>query len=81
MLMLTLVKRWRNSLALRLPQALAAKLRIAEGTTVSLAIDNDVLVVRPLRRRYRLSELLAAHQATESHPETKWGQPKGKEVW
>ncbi len=53
------IARWGNSLALRLPRKLAEDIRLVEGATVDLRIENDALVVVPTRKRYRLADLLA----------------------
>lgn len=79
--MQTVVKKWGNSLALRLPQAMAADLHLVEGATVSLTIEDHSLVVKPARKRYRLADLLAQMPAAEKRDETDWGQPVGEEAW
>lgn len=80
--MQTVVKKWGNSLALRLPQRLAADLHIQEGATVSLTVEDHALVVKASRKRYRLSELLAQMpQGTRRGGEEDWGKPEGEEVW
>ncbi len=79
--MQTVVKKWGNSLALRLPQAMAADLQITEGATVSLSIEDHALVVKPTRKRYRLSELLAQMDPKSKREETDWGSPAGEEAW
>ena len=71
------VSKWGNSLALRLPKPLADEIRVAEGATVNLEVADGALLVTPLRRRYKLSELLAG----ESHAaEIDWGPPRGEEI-
>jgi antitoxin MazE len=79
--MQTVVKKWGNSLALRLPQSVAADLHMEEGSTVSLTIEDRSLVVRPARKRFKLSELLANEKPGQRHAETDWGKPEGEEVW
>jgi antitoxin MazE len=77
----TVVKKWGNSLALRLPQHVAAGLRITEGTTVSLTVEDESLIVRPTRRRYKLADLLAGMTAESQRGETDWGKAEGEEAW
>jgi antitoxin MazE len=79
--MQTVIKKWGNSLALRLPQHVAADLHMLEGATVSLSIEDHTLVVKPTRKRYKLSDLLDQHQKTANQAETDWGKPVGEEVW
>lgn len=79
--MQTVIKKWGNSLALRLPQNLVADLHMIEGATVSLTIEDHSLVVKPTRKRYKLSDLLAAHKKDANQAETDWGKPVGEETW
>ncbi len=75
------IAKWGNSLALRLPKKIAEEVRLVEGATVDLRIENDVLVVVPTRKRYRLADLLAETKPEARHGETGWGAPRGKEAW
>jgi antitoxin MazE len=79
--MQTVVKKWGNSLALRIPQSLAADLRLTEGATVWLSVEDEKLIVKPTRKRFRLADLLADMSEEKKHKEIDWGKPKGEEVW
>jgi antitoxin MazE len=78
--MQTVVRKWGNSLALRLPQRLAADLHLTEGATVTLIVEDSALIVRPARKRFRLADLLAKEPA-KKHAEFDWGEPRGEEEW
>ncbi len=54
------VSRWGNSLAIRLPKAAVASLRVREGGPLDLAIEGDRVVLRAPWPRYTLEELVAA---------------------
>jgi len=75
------VRKWGNSLAVRLPQSIASDLNLEEGTTVALTIKDDALTLSPLRRRYRLSELLNGMSEDKRQAEIDWGEAEGREVW
>ncbi len=75
------IAKWGNSLALRLPKALAEEARLVEGATVDLRVENGALVVAPARKRYRLADLLAETKPEAGHGETDWGALRGKEAW
>jgi len=75
------IQKWGNSLALRIPRAVAQQIKVSEGKPVELSVDADTLVVRPARRRYRLADLLRRVTPENVHPETDWGQRVGREVW
>jgi antitoxin MazE len=62
------ISRWGNSLAIRLPKAAVASLRVREGEPVDLVIEGDTLTIRPGRPRYTLEELVAAMRP-EDEPE------------
>lgn len=79
--MQTVVRKWGNSLALRLPQNVATDLHITEGATVSLTVEDHALVVKASRKRFRLSELLAQMPDEARRGEVDWGKPEGEEAW
>lgn len=78
------ISKWGNSLALRLPKHVADQVRLAEGTTVELEIDDGTLKVIPSRKKFKLSELLESEpkrKASAASTEVDWGNPSGDEVW
>lgn len=78
----TTVSKWGNSLAVRIPQAIARQAHLSEGDCVALALDGDgVIVLRPTRRTYELSELVSRITPKNRHRETDWGRPRGVESW
>jgi len=79
--MITRVQKWGNSLALRIPHSFAVQAKVAAGTAVDIALEKGQLVVRPVRQRYRLRELLKAVDARNLHTEIRTGGPVGREVW
>ena len=75
------IQKWGNSLALRLPKALAQEAKIREGSKVELVGTPDGVLVKSRRKpRYRLSDLLARVTPENVHPETDWGASAGREV-
>jgi antitoxin MazE len=79
--MVTRVQKWGNSLALRIPQSFAVQAKVAAGTAVDIAVEKGQLVVRPVRQRYRLRELLKAIDRRNLHAEVQTGRPVGRETW
>ena len=78
----TTVSKWGNSLAVRIPQAIAQEARLSEGDCLLLDLDRGgSIVLRPARRRYELSELVSRITPKNRHRETDWGQPQGEESW
>jgi len=79
--MVTRVQKWGNSLALRIPQSFAVQAKVAAGTAVDIAVEKGQLVVRPVRQRYRLRDLLKAVDRRNVHAEVQTGRPVGRETW
>ena len=79
--MVTRVQKWGNSLALRIPQSFAVQAKVAAGTAVDIAVEKGQLVVRPVRQRYRLRDLLKAVDRRNVHAEVQTGPPVGRETW
>ena len=75
------IKKWGNSLALRLPQNVATQMRLMEGTSVHIEIDDGSLRVTPARKKFKLSELLADEPKRAKPQEFDWGEAKGEEPW
>jgi antitoxin MazE len=78
----TQVAKWGNSLALRIPKAVAqdAELREGEPITVTVAREGG-LVIKRASRKYRLTQLVSRITAKNRHEGTNWGEPQGKEIW
>lgn len=80
--MLTKVRKWGNSLGLRIPKAFAEEVSVEEGSTVDLSVADGQLVVRAVRRRtYELRDLLAEVSDDNLHAEVSTGEPRGRESW
>ncbi|MFN0116518.1 MAG: AbrB/MazE/SpoVT family DNA-binding domain-containing protein [Paracoccaceae bacterium] len=77
------IAKWGNSLALRLPSRIAKESRLGEGSAVTVEVQRDgSLIVTPIRRKLKLSELLeGASGRDEAAEAVDWGKPAGKEVW
>jgi antitoxin MazE len=78
----TKISKWGNSLAVRVPLAIARQASLNEGDCVAMALDGEGrIVLRPTRRKYELSELVAEITPRNRHQETDWGSPQGGESW
>jgi antitoxin MazE len=76
------VRKWGNSLALRIPKALAIEAGIEEGTLVEIELNGDGLTVTAVPpERFTLAELLADVTPENVHAEVKTGRAVGGEVW
>lgn len=77
----TQISKWGNSLGVRLPKAVAREVRLDEGDTVEVSVDNGAIVIRPGRPRYSLDELVRGITPKNRHDESDWGGRLGDEAW
>lgn len=79
----TNIKKWGNSLAVRIPQVVAKELNFTPGTEVELELeDGDLRVkLKSHRPKYTLAELVAGITEDNVHEEIDFGPPVGREVW
>lgn len=74
------IQKWGNSLALRIPQAVARQIRVKEGDAVELSVGAGGLTIKPAVEHPTLDELLAAVTPENLHESTDWGYDLGREV-
>ena len=73
---------WGNSLALRIPKALAKAAGLEPGTPITFSVVKGKLIVeRVVEREYTLDELLAGINKNNIHTEVDTGPSVGREVW
>ena len=76
------VQRWGNSLALRIPKAIAQESGLTDGSVVDLKLRRGVIALIPERpRKHTLGELLSQITKENVHKEAATGRPVGKEIW
>ena len=78
----TYIRKWGNSLAIRLPQSLLAQLNLQIDGVVEISLEEGRLILSPVKKpSYTLDELLAQITPEILHNEIDFGKPVGKEVW
>ena len=78
----TRIGKWGNSLALRIPRSVAAKVGITLNAAVELTPQGERLVVSLLPRRVaELDNLLAGVTEENLHGEIETGRSVGSEAW
>ena len=76
------VRKWGNSLALRIPNGLAEDAHLCEGVEVDLAVEGDRLVVAPVASpEVSLETLLAGITPENVHGEQFADGARGNEAW
>lgn len=80
--MRTQIRKWGNSLAVRIPKPFAEASRLEDGSEVDLSSFEDRLVLQPVQRpRYELDELLEGVTEENLHAEVDLGSAVGQEYW
>ena len=75
------IRKWGNSLAVRIPGAYAKELNLNEGAKLEMTRVEGGLLLRARKRDYTLEELLQQIKPENIHGETDWGPAVGRESW
>lgn len=80
--MQTKIKKWGNSLALRIPKTFALDANLKEDELVDISLENESIIITPINdKKYSLNELLANISNENLHVEFDTGAPVGKETF
>src|SRR5665213_408891 len=79
-------RKWGNSLAVRIPKALADIIKVSDGKRAEIKIENGALVLRPIvkparKPSYTLDELLSGMTRDDVPEQVDWGLKRGNEAW
>src|SRR5580704_9246 len=74
------VVKWGNSLAVRIPKAVAQKARVQEGDSIVIEALDGQIRVRRTERVPTLEELVSRITSENRYEETVWGRERGKEI-
>jgi antitoxin MazE len=78
----TQLAKWGNSMAVRIPKAIAEAARLRPGDHLEMAVeDSGTLRIRKKKVKTKLSELVRGITLENLHCESDWGPPAGKELW
>jgi antitoxin MazE len=78
----TVIKKWGNSLALRIPKPLADEVGLGEDSAVDLFLEEGKLVIVPaMAPRYTLESLLDGVTIENLHDEVDMGVAMVDEAW
>jgi len=76
------VKKWGNSLGMRIPKALADQAGIADGSALDLVADGHRLVATPVADAPTLDELITGITPENRHGEVDAPRSRvGREAW
>jgi antitoxin MazE len=81
LIMQTTIQKWGNSLALRIPGLLGKETGLMAGTIVEIVLENETLIIKPLKKKLVLSDLMQKVNDSNLHYEINSGEPTGRELW
>ena len=74
--MQTKIKKWGNSLALRIPKSFALNANLRQDELVDISVDKERIIITPIgQKEYSLDELLAGVSEYNLHGEVDTGVP------
>jgi antitoxin MazE len=74
-------QKWGNSLAVRIPKAIADEAGMGERDDIDIEVIGAVIQIRRCRPEPTLAELLAGVTSANQHDEVDFGPPQGREAW
>ena len=78
--MVTRIRKWGNSLGVRLPKSAVQESLVRDGAAVEITVRKGEIVVRPLKAdKPRLADLLRDVHPENIHSAVDWGTSKGRE--
>ncbi len=75
------IRKWGNSLAVRIPKPAAEAAKLKQGDEIEVVASPGKVELRSLRKRPSLAVLVRQITPDNRHEETDWGETVGREVW
>lgn len=81
-MIITQLKKWGNSLAIRLPQNLLAQVNLRENEDIEIRVEDNAIILSAIsNHKYQLDELLSQITPENQQELIDFGKPIGKEIW
>ena len=78
----TKIKKWGNSLGVRIPKTIAEDLSFEDGAEIEIFIKGELLILRSSKKStHNLKSLLSRITAKNLHKEIDTDKPVGRETW
>jgi len=74
------VKKWGNSLGIRIPNLIVRELSLKDGSFVDINDNGNEILIKPIRKN-NLSDMLTLINEQNIHEEVKSTGPVGNEIW
>ena len=78
--MKAIVKKWGNSLGIRIPNLIVKELSLKDGSSVDIKDKKGEIIIKP-KEKNRLSEILSKINEKNIHGEVETNGPIGNEIW
>jgi antitoxin MazE len=78
---MSIIAKWGNSLAIRIPKNIADKVNLEAGSSICIDVTDNKIIISPKRPKYTLEELLAGVSPEDFDGEYDWGEAVGEEIW
>jgi antitoxin MazE len=76
------LRKWGNSLAIRLPRTVVQAAKLREGDQLELIVPGPGQVeLKTAKEKLTLAQLVRRITPQNRHGETDWGKPMGGELW
>ena len=76
------IRKWGNSLGIRLPKSIVAEINLEAGSEIDVLAENGLIILKPVKRKkYNLNKLLEGINESNLHGETLTGDSTGEEIW
>jgi antitoxin MazE len=76
----TIVKKWGNSLGIRIPNFIVRELSLKDGSFVDIKDKKGEIIIKP-KEKNKLSEILSKINDNNIHDEVETNGPVGNEIW
>jgi antitoxin MazE len=76
------IRKWGNSLAVRIPSSVLEKARVTEGSRLEIAVQKSgTIALMPTKTTPTLQQLVDGITDDNLHHETETGPAVGNEIW
>ena len=78
--MKTVVKKWGDSLGIKIPNHIVSELSLKDGSFVDINDKGKEIIIKPVKEN-KLSEMVSKINEQNLHEEIETSWPVGKEAW
>jgi antitoxin MazE len=76
----TVIRKWGNSLGIRIPNLIVREFSLKDGSAVEIQDMGDEIIIKP-KKKNKFPEMLDAINEQNIHGEIETNGPVGQEIW